>query len=179
MKKYYQGKKGSKTPKKLPKYLPKAEILSILDKAKNDNRRNYLILLTLWRTGLRVSELVNLRKRDIKDGNIFVMQGKGKKDRVIPLEKELDATWGFYLDGLSPKDRVFNMTDRNVRYIVKRYSDAHPHTFRHSFAVYTLKAGMNIRSLQKILGHENLETTAEYLDVIGKDVKTDFEKVEW
>jgi len=179
MKKSYRSRITPKTPKILPKYSSREEILEILDTAKKDSRRNYLILLTLWRTGLRVSELVNLRKRDIKDGNIFVILGKGKKDRVIPLEKELDATWGFYLDGLKPKDRVFPMTDRNVRYIIKRYCDLHPHSFRHSFAVHTLKAGMNIRSLQKILGHVNLETTAEYLDVVGKDVKEDFDKVEW
>jgi len=54
-----------------------------------------------------------------------------------------------------------------------------PHTFRHSFAVHCLKSGMNIRSLQKILGHSDLNTTAVYLDLVGKDIITDFEKVEW
>jgi len=56
---------------------------------------------------------------------------------------------------------------------------ASPHTFRHSFAVHCLKHGVNIRTLQKILGHSNLNTTSIYLDVIGKDIKEDFEKVEW
>ena len=57
--------------------------------------------------------------------------------------------------------------------------EASPHTLRHSFAVHCLKGGMNIRSLQKILGHANLETTAIYLDVVGEDVADDFRRVEW
>ena len=55
----------------------------------------------------------------------------------------------------------------------------HPHTIRHSFAVHCLKSGMNIRSVQKILGHSSLNTTQVYLDVVGADVQEDFEKVVW
>lgn len=54
-----------------------------------------------------------------------------------------------------------------------------PHTFRHSFAVHCLKQGMNLRSLQKILGHNDLATTAVYLDLIAKDIKEDYQKIQW
>ena len=153
---------------------------------------------------MRASEVVNLRKEDIKDKKIFVRQGKGNKDRVIPLESELGNLLGLYIDQLKSRDRLFKVSDRQLRNICYKYSDFHfgekdikdddgnvigkkqikvydfhPHTFRHSFAVYCLKQGMNLRSLQKILGHSQLSTTAVYLDVIAKDVQEDFDKVEW
>lgn len=59
-------KKHIRKPKLLPKYLEKSKIDEMLERARNDNKRNYLILLTLWRTGIRNSELINLKKRDIK-----------------------------------------------------------------------------------------------------------------
>jgi integrase/recombinase XerD len=170
-------------PKTLPKYIRQEEILNILDKAKKDSYRNYILLLVLSRTGMRVSELIKLKKKDIDDGVLYVRQGKGKKDRVIPLERELSNILGLYTDRLNPKDNLFSISDRQVRNIVYKYSpkdlDVHPHTLRHSFAVHCLKSGMNLRSLQKILGHTNLNTTQVYLDVIGDDVKDDFQKVNW
>jgi len=171
------------TPKTLPKYISKEEISNMMDKAKKDRYRNYIILLTLSRTGMRVSELVNLRKRDIVDNTIIVRQGKGKKDRVVPLESELENILGLYADAKSPRDKLFLLTDRQIRNIVGKYApdglNVHPHTLRHSFAVHCLKQGMNIRSLQKILGHSSLTTTQVYLDVVGKDVADDFRGVTW
>lgn len=168
-------------PKTLPKYLTKEEVLAILDKAKNHNKRNYLILLTMWRTGMRADDIVSIQKKDIKDKNIIIRQGKGKKDRVIPLDPELENILGFYLDGLQPKDRLFPLTTRRIQDIVHKYGgpDIHPHMLRHSFAVHCLKNGMNLRSLQIILGHRHLSTTQIYLDLVGDDVRTDFLKVKW
>lgn len=171
----------------LPKYISIEEISIMLDEAKNEGKkhsyRNFIILMTLSRTGIRADEIVSLRKQDIKKDTLIVRQGKGKKDRVVPLEKELSQLLGLYTDQLKPRDRIFKLSDRQIRNIVYKYrnkdSDVHPHTLRHSFAVHCLKSGMNIRSLQKILGHGNLNTTAVYLDVVGADVKQDFEKVIW
>jgi len=172
-----------KTPKKLPKYITQEEIMKMLDKAKKDRYRNYILLLTMSRTGMRVSDVVNLRKRDVGEKNIIIRQGKGKKDRVIPLQRELSNILGVFMDNLKPKAKLFPISDRQVRNVVYKYApdglDVHPHTIRHSFAVHCLKQGMNIRSLQKILGHSNLTTTQVYLDVVGQDVAEDFEKVEW
>lgn len=178
------GKQGfSTTPKTLPKYITEKEISDILDHAKKDSYRNYVLLLTMWRTGLRASEIVKLKKKDMINNNIIVRQGKGKKDRSIPLESELNNILGLYADRLGNNDILFPMTTRQIYNIVVKYApkdlDVHPHTFRHSFAVYCLKQGMNLRSLQKILGHSNLNTTQVYLDVIGEDVADDFKKVVW
>lgn len=182
------------TVKQLPKYISKEEIMNILDKAKKDRYRNYILLLTLWRTGMRNSDIVNLKKQDIQDNTIIVRQGKGKKDRVIPLESELGNLLGLFIDRLKPRDKLFPITERQVRNIVYKYSpfhmeerngksfkvhDVHPHTFRHSFAVHCLKSGMNIRTLQRILGHTSLTTTQVYLDLVGKDIVDDFKKVDW
>jgi len=171
------------TSRTLPKYISKEEIMNMLDRAKKHRYRNYILLLTLWRTGMRNSELVNLKKQDIHDKKIIVRQGKGKKDRVIPLESELGNLLGLYTDQLKPRDKLFKLSDRQIRNIVKKYApvdiDVHPHTFRHSFAVYCLENGMNIRTLQKVLGHSSLTTTQVYLDIVGEDVIDNFRKVEW
>jgi len=170
-------------PKSLPKYISKEEISSILDKAKKDRYRNYILLLCLWRTGMRVSEVVELKKMDVADGNVIVRDSKHHKDRVIPLESELGNLLGLFSDSMKPRDKLFPLTDRQIRNIVYKYAPTdlgvHPHTFRHSFAVHCLKMGMNLRTLQKILGHSSLTTTQVYLDIVGKDVKDDFGKVEW
>jgi len=175
--------KFDETRKILPKYITQTEISSMLDKAKKDRYRNYILLLTLSRTGMRVSEIVKLRKRDIVEDTIIVRQGKGKRDRVIPLEHELSNILGVFTDTFKPKSKLFPISDRQVRNIVYKYApdglDVHPHTLRHSFAVHCLKNGMNIRNLQKILGHSSLTTTQVYLDVTGEDVAENFWKVEW
>ena len=171
-----------KSSKIIPKYLTEEEISLILDRAKKDRYRNYVILLTLWRTGLRVSEIVNLEKRDIKDKIIVVRQGKGSKDRLVPLDDGLGTILLGVTDRLKPKAKIFPISTRQVRNIVYKYSgeqDISPHCFRHSFSVHCLKSGMNLRSLQKILGHSNLNTTQIYLDIVGEDIIDDFKKVKW
>jgi len=104
---------GDKTKNTLPRYCTKEVISNILDKAKKDRYRNYILLLTLWRTGLRVSELVNLKKQDIADNAIMVRQGKGKKDRRVRLESELGNILGLYMDRLKPRDQLFPISENS------------------------------------------------------------------
>jgi len=169
--------------KKLPKYLEKTKIDDMLERSRNDNKRNYLILLTLWRTGIRNSELVNLKKRDIKDDELTIRQGKGHKDRIVPLANHLSDLLQYHMAKIPLNERIFPITTAQIRNIVHRYQPGgevvKPHTFRHSFAVHCLKQGMNLRSLQKILGHTDLATTAVYLDLVAKDIKEDYLKIEW
>jgi integrase/recombinase XerD len=177
----------SSQPKKLPKAVSKEVIEQMLDKARHDtnkhSKRNYLLLLTLWRTGIRGAELLNIKKKDISNDTIVIRGGKGGKDRTIPLNKELGNILSIYTDGMKVDQNIFLLSDRQLRNVVYKYSPAgygiHPHTFRHSFAVHCLKQGMNIRTLQKILGHGGLNTTQIYLDLVGSDIKEDYEKVIW
>lgn len=169
-------------PKKICKYLEKEQIEKMLTRAREDNKRNYLILLTFWKTGMRCNELTNLRKRDIKSDEITIRQGKGSKDRLVPIDSALADLLNFHSTGQNLDDKLFPLTNAHVRNIVHKYQgeeSIHPHTMRHSFAVYCLKNGMNIRVLQKILGHTDLTTTAIYLDIVGKDIKEDYKKIQW
>lgn len=187
-----------RTPQKLPKFLEKEKILKILDKAKKTRTRDYIFLETLWRTGIRVDEIVDIKKSDIKEDGTLLIRGKGKKERMIPLEKNLETILRLYMDSLSggEQTRLFDFTTRTARNICYKYSpfhtkkiprfrkhikvyEAHPHTFRHSFAVNWIKCGGNLRSLQKILGHSRLETTSIYLDLTAQDLKEDMEKVDF
>jgi len=167
----------------LPKFTTDEVISTMLASAKKERYRDYILLLTLVRTGMRVSDIVKFKKRDIINETIIVRQGKGKKDRVIPLESELGNLLGLYSDNLTPNSRLFDLKVRQVRNIVYKYApvglDIHPHTLRHSFAVHCLKNGVNVRNLQKMLGHKHLTTTQVYLDVTAEDVKDDFRKVKW
>lgn len=176
-------RKGMRKSKKLPKYLDKQKVDEMLQRASNDNKRNYLILLTLWRTGIRNSELINLKKRDIKTDELIVRQGKGHKDRIVPLDKHVSDLLQFHSGKMALDDRLFPLTSAQIRNIVHKYQPdgeiVKPHNLRHSFAVYCLKQNVNLRSLQKILGHTDLTTTAVYLDLVAKDIKEDLLKVEW
>lgn len=174
----------NQTPKKLPKYLTKEEVDAILDKVNHDSkqhsRRNYIMLLTLWRSGMRVSDLIHLKKSDIKADTIIIRMGKGSKDRVIPLGADLRNLLLTYADRLQPENNIFNITRRQVNNVIRRYAPGvHAHTFRHSFAVHYLKGGGNLRSLQIILGHSSLMTTQVYLILSGVDVKEDYDKIVW
>jgi len=177
-------KKNSKKAKKLLKYLTKTKVDIILNRAKKDNRRNYLIILLMWKTGMRNSEVIKLKKKDInfEEERIIIHQGKGKKDRWIPLDEGLGDLLSYHTGDMPLNERLFPITTTQIRNIVHKYQGdeyVKPHTFRHSFAVHCLKDGMNIRSLQKILGHSNLDTTAVYLDLIGDDIMDDYKKIGW
>jgi len=106
----------SKKAKKLPKYLTKTKIDEMLERARNDNKRNYLILLTLWRTGIRNSELVNLRKRDIKfeENRVVIHQGKGNKDRWIPLDTALADLLSYHIGDISLDDVIFPLSTAQI-----------------------------------------------------------------
>ena len=171
------------TPKTLPKYVEREVIIEMLEAARNHKMRNYIMILTLWKTGIRASELIHLKKIHIKSDCIEIHLGKGKKDRVVPLADDLNNILALFTDNIGKNDFLFSIGRRQLQNIVHTYEpegfNVHPHTVRHSFAVYCLINGLNIRSLQKILGHSSLEYTAIYLDVVAKDVKEDFKKIVW
>ena len=180
--------------KKLPKYFKSWQLKAILNAPHREDGgleyRDWLIMQTLAKTGLRASELGNLKVRDIdfQAELITVREGKGGKDRVIPLHPQLSEWLHEWLSG-SVDGYVFlsqqgnPISTRTLNNIVRKYAKragipaelAHPHTFRHTFAVQCLKAGMNLRTVQKMLGHASLTTTQIYLDVTGEDIKEDFQ----
>ena len=115
------------TQRTLPKYLTDEEVLAILERVKKIKKRDYLMMLLLWKTGLRVSEMQKLKKKDIREDTITVWQGKGMKDRVIPLEKNLGDILGVHMDYIKSNDRIFTVSVRQIRNIVYKYS---PFTYK-------------------------------------------------
>jgi integrase/recombinase XerD len=125
---------------------------------------------------------------DFADGTLMVRGGKGGKDRLIPVDHQtLDMIEYFIEDATSGyivlSERNDKMSTRQVERLVADYGKkagieqhVHPHMLRHSFAVHCLKAGMNLRTVQKMLGHSSLTTTQIYLDITGDDIKEDYNK---
>jgi len=169
-------------PKTLPKYLTKTKVDEILNKARERSTKDYLILVTMFRTGMRCSDLVNIIKRDVHVDEITVRLGKGKKDRVIPIDKGLYDLLMLHSASLNLEDKLFPVTESRIRQICNKYKGhegLHPHMLRHSYAVHCIKSGMNVRVLQKILGHNELSTTAVYLDLVADDLKEEHKKIMW
>jgi len=173
-----------KKSKKLPVVLSKEEIKRLFDAA--DSEKKKLILMVLYATGLRVSELINLKVKDIDFNNklIKVVGGKGQKDRVVTVSDKLLKRLYDYVKTKDPDEHVFlskygkPLTPRYIQYLVKDLSvaagitkDVTPHVLRHSYATHLLESGANIRVIQELLGHSNLQTTQIYTKVSLSELK--------
>ncbi|MBI2546384.1 tyrosine-type recombinase/integrase [Candidatus Woesearchaeota archaeon] len=167
---------------KLPLVLSKEEVNGMLETTLN--LRHRLVLMSLYYTGIRLSELVNLEWEDIdfKRDIIHLKTAKGGKERIIFLHgklKEFIEYFNLKREGLalvSNLGRKYNK--RSIQMIVKNAAKragirkrVTPHTFRHSFATHLLEAGADIRHIQKLLGHSNLQTTQIYTHVANRDIK--------
>jgi integrase/recombinase XerD len=179
-----------KQEKKLPDVLSIVEVNKILEQPDTSNRlgiRDRAMLETLYATGIRVSELVNLKQSNlmIEDGLILVY-GKGSKERLVPIGRSarqwIDeyqkqsrihlAKTGKSQDVLFLNVRGTKLTRDMIRKLVEKYSSAagigknvHPHTFRHSFATHLLEGGADLRAVQEMLGHADVSTTQIYTHI--------------
>ncbi len=172
----------AKNKGKLPVVLSKEEISRMLEATLNLKHR--LVLMFLYYTGIRLSEIVNLRWEDMdfQRGMIHLKAAKGEKERVIFLHDKLKKfieyfnikDGGFvFLSNLGKKydKRTIQVIVRNAAKKAKITKTVSPHTLRHSFATHLLEAGADIRHIQKLLGHSNLQTTQIYTHVANKDIK--------
>jgi len=129
-----------------------------------------------WRTGLRRAELANLLTRDIHGDSLIVRGGKGKKDRLIPLTQDVAARLHEFINAKDPEERVLGLSPESLGMKVKQLakkaglSDFHTHTLRHKFATDVLESGTNVKVLQSLLGHENLNTTEVYLSITDREL---------
>jgi site-specific recombinase XerD len=168
-----------RTGRRLPVVLSGEEVIALLNAAMNLKDR--AILMTLYAAGLRVGEAVHLRLEDIdsKRGMIRVDQGKGRKDRYVMLSEPLLETLRGYWREKRPAPWLFPGQDpsrplnrasveslfaqaKEKAGIRKRVS---PHSLRHSFATHLLERGVNIRVIQRLLGHRSLQSTEIYTHV--------------
>ena len=166
--------------KNITDYLEKEQVDQVLAAAHQCSTRDYLMLRVLWRTGVRVNELLTITPRDIEPQNnvVNVTKAKGGKQRRVHLDAETITMLFDYVSAQQLlEDRpVFALKQRQVRNIVKRYGsvigkDVYPHTFRHSYAIHCVRNGWDIRRLQQVLGHSSLNVTAVYLQFNDQDIK--------
>ena len=173
-----------KAPKKLPIILSPEEVLQFLDCVRS--RKHRAILTTCYAAGLRISEAVALKPPaiDSKRMVLRVEQGKGKKDRYTLLSPKLLEILRAWWRVEKPKDWLFpgDFPGRHItRFAVeKECQEAHcickiskpitPHSLRHAFAVHLLEQGTDIRTIQLLLGHRSLATTAKYLRIATSKV---------
>ncbi len=165
-----------KRDKKMPVVLTKDEIKIMIESARN--KKSKLIIKFLYSTGLRVSELVNVKKNDIeiKEKIGWVRKGKGNKDRIFILPESLTEELNEIMKAES--DILFPVTTRAIQKIVKNTlrrakitKKVSPHTLRHSYATHLLESGVDIRKIQELLGHSNLQTTQIYTHVSTEELK--------
>jgi integrase/recombinase XerD len=172
-----------KRPKMLPKYLTREELTKLVNACRSDHEK---LIIGFLMTGVRVSELVNIRVSDINIENRSVrVIGKGNKERVVffadwlvPLLKRYlrnnRSEWLFPSE-LDPNQHVHYVTvERKLKKIVKRAGinkKVTPHTLRHTFATLSLASGLDIREIQELLGHSSLSSTQIYTHVNPQRLK--------
>jgi len=188
-----------KISKRLPKFLTEEEINKLLDikLIKPNDYRNKAILELMYATGLRISELVNLKVSDISFDDCYIrVVGKGSKERIVPIADTALKYLKIYINEkrnylLKKKDSEYvfissygtKITRQAIFKFIKMQakdknikSEISPHTLRHSFASVLLKNGANIRVIQELLGHSDLQTTQIYTHLINEKIKKDYEE---
>ena len=187
-----------KKTKKLPKYLSISEVDKLLNIPLNSefDYRNKAMLELMYATGLRVSELVSIEYSNIDfENSIIRVNGKGKKERIIPLGEVASYYLKVYLSDYRSKllkrntynqvflnnhgkpitRQGFNYILENIRELTGIEKEITPHVLRHSFATHLLEGGADIRSIQEMLGHENISTTNIYTEVVNDVLRSNYE----
>ena len=173
-----------KVPRQLPEFVAIEDIEKLKSSlhSKHTHRgcrfRDIMLVETAANTGLRRGELANLRVKDIDfaGGRLIVKEGKGGKDRVIPLVPSLNQSLFRFCRGKLPDEKVFGLSARSLGMKIYEWSKKagvklHTHSFRHYFATTLVERGANIRAVQELLGHTNLNTTQVYLAVTGRHLE--------
>ncbi len=186
-----------KLAKKLPEFLTIEEVDKLLNinPVKIYDYRNIAMLETLYATGVRVSELCNMKLSDINyDDCTIKIFGKGKKERIVPINESSYKALTEYINSY----RSFLLKSKTSEYvfinnfgnpisrvgffkILKKVcndagiqKDVSPHTLRHSFATHLLNNGANLRVIQQLLGHSNITTTQIYSHLSNESLKNDY-----
>ena len=173
----------AKRPYQLPVVFSESEVLAII-KAAN-NLKHKTILCLAYAGGLRVSEIINMKIKDIDSKRMVMVlrQAKGKKDRIVMLSEKLLIMMRAYFKEYKPKEWLFEGQDgeqystRSISKIMivckakaKVTKKGSIHAFRHSFATHLLEAGTDILSIKELLGHNSLRTTMSYTHVSSKHI---------
>jgi len=178
--------KQLKTPKQLPKFLTNEEINEALKNIDSDNwlaLRDKALILFLYATGLRVSEAMDSKKSDMEDGWIRVRNGKGDKERLVPVASVALRALNDYLfrrpqtsDYLFINSHGGRLSRISAFNITKKYLNVSPHVLRHSFATSLILGGADLRVVQELLGHASMLTTQIYTHIQKENLAQTVEK---
>ena len=182
--------------KKLPTYLTVQEVFHLLDIVKDEELpshrpiRDKAIFEVLYATGIRCAELTNIRIEDINfDEKTILIMGKGRKQRYVLFGEKAKAKILQYMNAerflndrgnsiLFVNPQGESLTNRTIQMIFTMFSkfltvkkQLTPHKVRHSFATHLLNAGLDLRALQELLGHQSLSSTEKYTHVTTKDLQ--------
>src|ERR1035438_10057729 len=180
-----------KRPIRLPEILSREEVERLIQYAASPLHRIWLLIL--YATGIRRQELVQLKIEDIDSDRMLIRirQGKGKKDRNVMLSPRLLQELRDYWRSANPKPKTYlfpgksthptgdaPMTSKSVWDAVQQAAAraglgkrVHPHTLRHCFATHLLESGVDLRTIQLLLGHADLKTTSRYLHLSERHLK--------
>lgn len=177
--------KTPKASKKLPVILSRREIKDLIISTKNQKHK--LLIELLYSSGLRLSECINLKHTDLdlNESIGWVRSGKGQKDRIFIISDMFKKSLLEYREknGNNGNDYIFSvsgkkMSARGIQHAIKVSArrcgiekKVHVHTLRHSFATHLLENGVDIRKIQNLLGHSNLQTTQIYTQVSSEEIK--------
>ncbi len=188
-----------KISKKLPNYLTEEEIDNLLNIPLNTpyDYRNKAMLELLYASGIRVSELINLKLNNIDLQEDFIrVEGKGSKERISPISDIAVKYLKIYINEyrnllLKKKDSEYLFINnfgnkisrqgffKNLKQIAKSKGiekDISPHTLRHSYATHLLHHGADLRIIQELLGHSDISTTQIYTHLLNEQIKQEYEK---
>jgi len=179
--------KYSKVPEKLPAVLSKEDIKQLFDVIKNQKHK--LMIELLYGSGLRVSELLNIKIKDFDTNKRygFVRHGKGNKDRLSIIPERLTDKIDELIrnENLSEESYLFTSNRKkkyNLRTLqkivrdasknakIKNWKEIHPHTLRHSFATHLIENGNSLNEVQSLLGHKSPETTIIYTHIASPNM---------
>src|SRR3990167_100057 len=174
----YDKSKLSRIDSEIAGYLTPDEVHKVLSCISN--KTHFLLADFLWKTGCRITEAISIRKRDIDFYNRTVsirwLKGRKQRQRLIPMHQTLAYALSVYCGSMNLDDVVFQMSRQRAWQIVRKYGnqasigkELHPHTFRHSFAIYFLGKVGNLIMLKDLLGHANITTTMVYLKYVQAD----------
>ena len=181
-----------KTERKLPDILTSNYINTLINELPINTPkevRNKAIVELLYSSGLRVSEIVNLKLNDMKDNKSLRVVGKGRKVRILPMTDQAYNIINLWTNNyrnifLNDKDNNYlflgvrgkQLTDREVRRIVKSSTGTFPHNLRHTFATHILDGGADLRVVQELLGHSDPSTTQLYTHVSKKKLQEKYKR---
>ena len=181
-----------KTERKLPNILTSNYINTLINELPINTPkevRNKAIVELLYSSGLRVSEVVNLKLNDMKDNKSLRVVGKGRKVRILPMTDQaynIINLWkkNFRKNFLNDHDNNYlflgvrgkQLSDREVRRIVKSSTGTFPHNLRHTFATHILDGGADLRVVQELLGHSDPTTTQLYTHVSKKKLQEKYKR---